>query len=226
MRGLVRSAGALLFVIMLAPGASEAQPVLGARCAGDPLHPTMVEARLQWARRCALRRHVMNPAAWFDTFVPSSNGAGTLKDYAEDTTATNPLGRDRYISQVFNFEANTATTTLLYQSGMTSQHLDADGYHRWERPANRKKSNPLYPTFGVVPDIYAPTNYPLYPHPWDPLDCDLYLDTGGIVRAIGLVDAFYVVAYCDPAQSAFADDERDSLNRQLIYKTVPPELIP
>jgi hypothetical protein len=158
----------------LAPGLAHGQPVLAIRCSLDSLDPVAAEARLAWARRCALLYHVGNPGAWMDTFIPSSNDGSTLKDYAEDSVNTNPLGHNRYIGQLHNFEANAATVFSLYLSAPTAQLIDANGYYSWERPLSRKKPRPHYPTFGTLADIYSPSNAPLYPNPYNSNDCGLY----------------------------------------------------
>lgn len=226
---------AVTFAIAAAPAPAQAQRALLTRCEMDNLDPALAEARLQWARRCALTSFVVHPEMWFDTGVPASNG-GTLKDYAEYDISANPLGWNSYIGQLHYFEANSATTLSLYApSPTTTQSLDGDGFYRWERPANRKRAQPLYPIFGSQPDIYSPTNIPLYPRYWSPQDCNLYTE-GGIITALsGPAENFYINAYCGSSTAALAADDGETkaqteelrfMNRALHYKTIPAELIP
>jgi hypothetical protein len=163
----------LTLAVMAAPQHAQAQPVFANRCATDSLDPVGAEARLNWARRCALLLHVGSPSYWFDTFAPASNG-GTLKDYAEDDVYYNPLGQNRYIGQLHYYEANAATVFSLYTPGATAQGADPYGYYRWDRTIDRKKPRPLYPTFGTLADIYSPSNVQLFPNPYNPNDCGLY----------------------------------------------------
>lgn len=161
-------------VLLAAATQARAQPVFSYRCSLDSLDPAQAEARLAWARRCGLVVNVGSAGAGFDTGVPSSNGAGGLVDYAEGDMGTNPSGHNLFTGRVFNYEANLGFVSSLYNNGPTSQHLDGDGFFRWERTVDRKKPRPLYPTFGTEQDINSSTNMPLYPNPYDSYDCGLY----------------------------------------------------
>ncbi len=189
-------------LLAAAPGHTQAQPVLANRCAADSLDPVGAEARLNWARRCALDWHVVAPALWFDTFSPASNG-GTLKDYLEDDVAVNPLGRNRYIGQLHYFEVNSATVFSLYTPAPTAQLIDFMGYYGWERPVDRKKPRPLYPTFGSQADIYSPTNVALFPNPHDTSDCGLY--TRAQLGLLGMSDGGGVITPHIPVHPCLAD---------------------
>lgn len=172
MKVLFGVCAAITLTAAVAPWA-QAQPVFANRCATDSLDPAAAEARLAWARRCALLLHVGSPGGWFDTYSPASNG-GTLKDYAEDDVSINPLGQNRYVGQLHYYEANAATVFSLYTPGPTSQSVDPYGFYSWARTVDRKKPRPLYPTFGTQADIYSASNVALFPNPYDPYDCGLY----------------------------------------------------
>lgn len=183
----VVSCGALML-----PAAARAQTILQQRCAVDSLNPAQAEARTNWARRCALTTHVINTAAYFDTGVPSSSG-GNLADYAEDDAAMNWTGQNRYTGQSDNFEINVSFISKLYLSGPTYQGRDSNNFYEWWRARSRKKSRPLYPTFGSEYNIYSATNVQLFPHPAQ-ADCRLYLDKNGTSPT---ASPFFIVGYCE-----------------------------
>ena len=203
MKGMLGVCAALTLVTSLA-GLAQAQPVLTQRCNADNLDPVAAEARLTWARRCALVQHVGNINAWFDTFIPSNNGAGNLKEYAESDTATNFWGMDSYIGQVNAFEVNYTVTSNLYQSGPTYQFTDGLNYFRWERPVARKRMRPLYPTFGSQADINAANNVQLFPST-NPNDCTMYLNAARTLVAPHPTYRYYVNAFCE--SSCYAPDQ-------------------
>ncbi len=176
-----------------APSAAQAQPILAQRCAEDQLTAAQAEARLQWARRCALVVNVRNPAAWFDTFVPSANGAGTLKEYVEYDTATNFWGQNSYIGQIYSFEINYTFTSILYVSGAISQYFDSHGFYIWEGPLSRKRVRPLYPTYGTSYDVNNAT--PLFPHPLHQNNCLFYSNKAGTGPTNP--SSFYVLGFCE-----------------------------
>lgn len=180
-------------VLAVAPNAAQAQPTLPQRCAADTLTPAQAEARLQWARRCALMANVGNPGAWFDTFIPAANGGGNLKEYVEYDINTNFWGQNSYIGPADAYEINYSFTSKLYNSGPTSQFLDALGFYRWERPANRKKVRPLYPIYGNHFDFQTATQ--LFPHPSHQNNCFFYSNKAGNPPAS--FSSFYVIAYCE-----------------------------
>lgn len=195
MKGMLGVCAALTLVTALA-GLAQAQPVLTQRCNADNLDPVLAEARLAWSRRCALVQHVGSVAAWFDTFVPSSNGAGNLKEYAEDDTGTNFWGQNSFIGQVNAFEVNYTVTNNLYQSGPTSQFTDTLGYFRWERPVARKRMRPLYPTYGSQADINSASNVQLFPSN-NANDCSFYLNAARTIVAPPAQYSYYVNAFCE-----------------------------
>ncbi|SEU13366.1 hypothetical protein [Stigmatella erecta] len=180
------------------PQQADAQPILQQRCSADSRNPSQAEARLHWARRCALTTHVIAPGAYYDTYAPAANG-GTLKDYTETDSSSNWSGMNAYTSQGDNFEVNASLISKLYMSGPTYQGLDANGYYEWWRPAARRKSRPLYPVFGNHYDLYSPSNQQLYPHP-QLLNCSFYHDPNGTVLAAG--SSFYVNGLCEAAPSS------------------------
>ncbi|WP_225409919.1 hypothetical protein [Stigmatella hybrida] len=188
---------AALCVAAWLPQQADAQPILQQRCNADSRNPSQAEARVHWARRCALTTHAISPGAYYDTYATAANG-GTLKDYAETDVSSNWQGVNAYIGQNDNFEVNASFISKLYMSGPTSQGLDANGYYEWWRPAARRKSRPVYPIFGSHFDIYSLSNQQLYPHP-QLSNCFLYRDPNGTVLATG--SSFYVNGYCEAAAS-------------------------
>lgn len=170
----MRIIGIVFLVVSAAAGSAQAQPTFNHRCSLDSLTPAEAEARLVWARRCGLLSNVGSTSAWFDTGMGSSNGAGTLKDYAEGDQGTNPLGYNLFTGRAFNYEVNHGFVSALYISGPTSQMLDSSGYYLWARTVDRKKPRPLYPTFGTEADINSPSNVALFPNPYNSSDCGLY----------------------------------------------------
>ncbi|SEU37140.1 Hint domain-containing protein [Stigmatella erecta] len=209
MKGLFGACATLFAAGFLLPSLAEAQPILQQRCSADSLDSGQAERRLLWARRCGLLTHVGSTGNWFDTYAPSSNNAGTLKDYAEDNIATNWAGQNTYTGQSEAFELNSSFVSRLYLSGLTYQYTDGDGFFRWERPLARKKARPLYPTFGSQGDIYSPSNQQLFPHPsqvidGSPLNCSFYLNQAGTIPATGM--SFYVNGYCEA--SCYTPDQK------------------
>jgi hypothetical protein len=204
MKGML---GALVTLITIASmaGPAQSQPILTQRCNADNLDPTAAEARLTWARRCALTQHVGNINAWFDTFIPASNGGGNLKEYTEDDTATNFWGQNSFIGQINSFEVNYTGTTNLYLSGPTSQFTDALNYFRWERPIARKRARPLYPTYGSQADINSASNVQLYAST-NPTDCTFYLNAARTIPAPTSTYSYYVNGFCE--SSCYAPDQR------------------
>lgn len=247
MKGIVQGCSRVLggttfaaLLIMAASGGASAQPVLSQRCAADTLSGAASEARVNWARRCALIYRVNNPAAWFDYGVPAANG-GNLREYEEYDYNLNPMGQNSWIGPINSFEINTTTTSNIYLSGATSQYQDSSGYYRWERPANRKRLRPIHPIYGSHYDLYSASNVQLFPHPTNLNDCFFYLDKAGTVVAVGR--AFYVSGFCEPSSFAIAQeqgveevdleetslvqrDELEQQNRILRYKMIPAELLP
>jgi hypothetical protein len=190
MKGLF-GACAVSFAAVILPGVATAQPILQQRCAVDSLDTAQAEARLNWARRCSLVMHVMNPASYFDTGIPSSSG-GNLYEYAEDDTAVNWSGQNRFTGQSDAYEVNSSFVGKLYLSGATTQDRDPDNYYRWSRMVSRKKARPQYPTFGSLYDIYSASNAQLFPHP-TLANCNLYTDRAGTTVAPN----FFVNGYCE-----------------------------
>jgi hypothetical protein len=196
MKGMFTVLATLLLataVLAAAPSAAQAQPILAQRCNEDRLTPAQAEARLQWARRCALVVNVRNPVSWFDTFVPSANGAGNLKEYVEYDSATNVWGQNSYIGQLYGFEVNYTVTSMLYVTGATSQFIDSHGFYIWERPVGRKKVRPLYPIYGNNFDVNVAT--PLFPHPLHANNCLFYSNKAG--DGATNPSPFYVLGFCE-----------------------------
>lgn len=192
-----RALFAALCVAAWLPQQANAQPLLQQRCIADSRNPSQAEARIHWARRCALTTHAISPGAYYDTYSPAANG-GTLKDYVETDINSNVYGMNAYTGQISLFEVNALLISTLYMSGATYQGLDANGYYEWWRLATRRKTRPLYPVFGNHFDLYSPVNQQLYPHP-QLINCSFYRDPNGTVLAAGT--SFYVNGYCEASAS-------------------------
>lgn len=167
----------------LAPFEAKAQQL--ARCAVDALNPQEAEARLEWARRCALNK-VSSASQGFNVGTASS----PMIDYLEVDPASNPAGQNAFQANIMEFEINATHSYLLYASLPTSQHLDGYGFYRWL--AASKRQFPYYPQFGSSSS--STSGVALFPHPLL-ADCNLYTDRSGYNRA----SIFYVNLYCNNA---------------------------
>jgi hypothetical protein len=188
---------AVLGSVFFAPGLAQAQTsTLQQRCVADTLDPAQSEARLRWARKCALLK--TQPGAWFDTGVPTSTGSTgfTLYDYPEPGGDGNWTGINMYTGQTDNYEINYSFISKLYNSGATYQSVDANGFYEWSRASTRKKLRPLYPVYGTDYDLSSGLNRQLFPHP-TLANCGLYLDRYGAQPASGW--NFYLNGYCEAA---------------------------
>src|ERR1044072_1070244 len=148
MKGLFGAGAAFASAALLLPGPAAAQAVLLQRCTIDSLDIQTAQNRASWARRCALRHHVSNPALGFDTGIPASNGGGNLIEYTE--YSPNPSeGQNAYSGQLDALDINTLFINNVYRSAATAQNLDSWVYTNtfkvWSREASRLKARPLYP---------------------------------------------------------------------------------
>jgi hypothetical protein len=164
------------------------------RCNNDSLDPTAARARLEWARYCGLKVNVVspspaNPLKREDTQMIASNG-GTLIEFYEDFASSNFWGLNTYTSVSVGYQINTTHISKQYLNGVTSQLIDAQGFEKWSRPANKALARPMYPTFGTSPD--ASSGAPLYPNSATATDCKLYFNKNATSPAAN----FYVVGYC------------------------------
>ncbi len=196
MKGMLGVCFALLLVAVGA-GVASAQPIQLQRCATDTLDSPTAEARLDWARRCALTPSHLpgGPASAYDSY----NFGIPLKEYKEVTIG--PTSRNSYVSDVNEFEINYTLLDKLYNSGLVSEFLDGS-FYRWRRQIDRKKPRPLYPSFGSEEDLNSPTNLQLFPHPTNPNDCNLYMHANGTVPA----NYYYVIAFCEA--SCYTPEQR------------------
>jgi hypothetical protein len=195
MRKILSSAVAVIGAVVLAPGVASAAPILTQRCAADSLDVNQGATRVEWARKCGLLRNVGSPEYGYDV----GNG---LIDYLEADPVRNPDGEGAYSAANNGFEVNNNYVNLLYLSGATTQTTDPWGYKKWERPANRKRPRPLYPTFGSTANLADPTNVQLWPHPTQ-ATCDLYSTNNAQVGSQQVT--FYVNGYCEA--SCYAPDQ-------------------
>lgn len=202
MKKLFGTCAGFLAAALLAPNPAEAQPILTQRCNADSLDPSQATARLNWARRCALRAHAIGTNSFFDTETPATStveGFSTLQDYHEDSTSSNFYGHNAYSGQADSFEVNYSFITKMYNNAGTSHGRDSDVYFTWWRTASKKKLRPLYPTFGTTADINSTDNKQLWPSanannpnfnpPTD--DCRLLTATG--VQSAN----FYINGFCE-----------------------------
>lgn len=194
----ILGASVLVLVLSVLHNESAAQPILLQRCNADSLDPTAAAARIEWARRCGLTLHVGNPANSFDTGMPASNG-GNLFDYLETDPIANPNGQSMYSGPNYGFEINYNFVNTLFLSGATSQANDALGYKKWDRAVSRRRTRPLYPTFGSTANLLDAANVQLKPGA-NTNDCTLYNAQGAVANT------FYVNGYCEA--SCYAPDQR------------------
>ncbi len=194
----------------LLPATAAAQAILQQRCANDALNPSQSEARIYWARRCALS--VGTPSSAYGYWgMMSANGAGELIEYNEDDYSTNFSGKNTYIGQSDVYEINNSTVNKVYNFGPTSQGLDDQGNYEWWRDPARRKERPFHPTFGSESNINSSTNKQLFPHP-TLANCTLYLDKNGTQPASGY--NFYVNGYCEAsAPTSRCDTDRLSVRQ-------------
>jgi hypothetical protein len=192
----------VLCAVVLAPQQSEAQPLLQQRCAVDSLDTTQAAQRIEWARKCGLIKNVGSPTYGFDTGIPAGNG-GSLWEYMEADPNRNPQGNGAFSGPSFSFEVNYAYINSLFLSGATNTSTDAWGYQKWERPSNRRKARPIYPTFGTTANIGDATNRQLFPLT-SLADCNLYTTPTGGVAAV--TNTYYVNGYCEA--SCYGPDEQ------------------
>jgi len=196
---------------LLLPLAADAVPIITARCTADSLDSAQAEARLMWARRCALTTHVVYPSLGYGIGVQSVNGTGELIEYQEGTDTF--WGKNMYSSTDDALEVNSTVMNRLYLSGGTYQGTDVNGFKQWWKEASRKKARPLYPIFGSTSSIDSTSNQQLFVNPNNPNDCNLYTNKEGTVRWYG---DFYVNAYCEascytPEQRVLFSDGYDTI---------------
>ncbi|MDC3962714.1 Hint domain-containing protein [Polyangium jinanense] len=228
---VIRHLSALTFAVATLGAASVAQAelVLQACCAHDPLRPDEARKRLEWARACGVPNHV----EVIDTALPSANGAGNLVEYIETFDL---WGKNAYSGISNGNEINDTFVRNQYYNGATSQFI-VNGFKKWTR--TNLLPRPAYPTFGNAADVN--TAKPLFPHP-TLADCRLYFDKNG-QHPLPVGDSFYVNAYCistcyTPDQKVlFPDGEKpilDAMN-ELVPKMMTlstgstlesPELVP
>ncbi|MDY7232924.1 Hint domain-containing protein [Hyalangium rubrum] len=187
---------AMLYASLVLPALAGAQPILLQRCTADGLDAAGAEARVHWARRCALTLHVVYPSLGWDTGMPSANNAGNLIEYTEADPSSNWSGQNCYTGQSDSYDVNFSFVSKLFLSGPTNQYTDGAGFKSWLRSAARKKARPLYPIFGSSYDIYSTGNRQLFPHP-TLTNCTLYLDRNGTQPATGY--NFFLNGYCENA---------------------------
>ncbi|WP_375765586.1 PPC domain-containing protein [Archangium gephyra] len=183
---------ALLAAAALVPWLSEAQTV-GQRCETDSQSPQEAEARVEWARRCALLTNVVSASNGFTTIAP-------LIDYQEVNPSTNPYGVNAFQGDLMGFEVNSTYIYSLFSTTPTSQSMDPYGFWKWNWPATGKRTYPLYPVFSTTYGISDYGNVQLFPHP-QLADCRLYSDRSGY-NAVG---TFYVNLYCDSTSTTLSN---------------------
>lgn len=185
---------AQLAISALLPSDAVAQPFLG-RYWLDPLTWEQAEARVLWARRCALTRAGFGPQDHLPSwYFP------TLRDYTEPLDDSHWPPGNNYMGYAFSADINYTTIALLYRSWhhthpLPTESLDANGYVQWARARSYKLTRPYYPTYGTTPGDY-PNWVQLYPHPSHGNDCSFYYDAAGTQPAN--VPVFYVGAFVTP----------------------------
>lgn len=180
------STAVILVWCLLVPTKSQAQ---FGQCGMDGLGKADAEARVEWARRCALNK--LAPSQGFAV----TDGSSPMIDYQEVNPAINPYGQNAYNGDISNFEVNATYSYSLFSNMPFTQVVDAYGFYQWT--SSSRRAWPYYPLFGT-------TNTPgvgsqLYPHP-QLKDCNLYTDRSGYYVA----STFYVNMYCSSTPTALA----------------------
>ena len=156
------------------------------QCGNDALTKQEAEARVEWARRCALNKLVSTQG--FDV--------GGMIDYQEVDPSLNPVGENSYVGNIMNFEVNSTYSYMLYTATPYTQVLDPYGFYQWT--STTKRQNPYHPVFGSTP---YPGGSMLYPHP-QLATCNLYTDRSGYNAA----STFYVNVYCNATTSVLGNN--------------------
>src|ERR1700704_1932711 len=190
--------------ILLATATVQAQPVQDVRCNTDSLSVAQAQARLKWARRCAL--NLVGTASRFNATVPFSM-TNPNPEYAESGGSSHLMGSvmtavNATTAATVPYAINTSYAKNMYTTGVphgsASLVLSTGTYSIWnEDPADTLKDRPTYPAFGTNPD--GGMGAQLWPHEdptinlsFHPGDCNLYTDpVGGAVSTV-----HYVTAYC------------------------------
>lgn len=185
------------------------------RCENDALDPQDAAARVEWARKCALTINVGSASNGYAL----AGSSGSLTEYKEVDTATNPSGKNAYHGNLLGFEINSTYSNSLYRYMPTSQVLDSYGYYKWTNAPSRPY--PYFPIYGSASS--ASSGSQLYPHP-QLADCNLYTDRSGYTKAT----TFYTNLYCDSTSTALSNGVSvtglsDVTGGEQFYTVIVPE---
>ncbi|AKT37617.1 Hint domain-containing protein [Chondromyces crocatus] len=198
------------------------------RCEHDSLSPTEARLRIAWARACGLEsmsnQEKTTPASSriIDTLMPSSNNNGTLIEYLEDLTSSNPTGARAYSLFALGYEINSIYVTKLYSFGPIAQTLDGRGFKLWSEDESKERPRPMYPTFGThTTELEGEALFPRVTKN-GPLNCNLYKSNGTVSTT------FYINAYCTsscytPEQEVLFPDGYKPILTALLERT--PEMM-
>lgn len=159
------------------------------QCGLDAISRAEAEARVEWARRCALNKLVTTQG------FPVTDGPNPMIDYQEVDPST--YGQNAFHGDFMNFEVNATYSYSLFTIMPYTQVMDAYGFYQWTSTTHRRP-NPYYPLFGTTPTPGVGSQ--LYPHP-QLKDCNLYTDRSGYNAA----STFYVGMYCSSTAESLAN---------------------
>lgn len=174
---------AALALCTLAPLDARAQ---FGQCGTDGLNSQDAEARVEWARRCALNKLV----------TTQGYDVGGVTEYQEVDPGFNPAGQNSFVGDIMGFEVNSTYSYWLYTATPYTQVLDPYGFYKWT--SGSKRQYPYYPIFNT--GAYA-SGTPLYPHP-QLATCSLYTDRSGY----NVASSFYVTAHCNSTNAALSNN--------------------
>ncbi|MFL5354648.1 PPC domain-containing protein [Archangium sp.] len=174
---------AALALCSLAP--MEARAQFG-QCGNDGLNSQEAEARVEWARRCALNK--LSTAQGYDV--------GGVTEYQEVDPGFNPSGQSSFVGDIMSFEVNSTYSYWLYTATPYTQVVDPYGFYKWT--SGSKRQYPYYPLFNSGP--YS-SGTQLYPHP-QLADCNLYTDRSGY----NVASTFYVGAHCNSNSAVLSNN--------------------
>jgi serine protease len=154
------------------------------QCGNDSLNSQEAEARVEWARRCALNKLV----------TTQGYDVGGVTEYQEVDPGLNPAGQNSFVGDIMAFEVNSTYSYWLYTATPYTQVLDPYGFYKWT--SNSKRQYPYYPVFKSGAYL---TGSQLYPHP-QLANCNLYTDQSGY----NVASSFYVGAHCNSTNTVLS----------------------
>ena len=185
-----------------------ATPTQAFRCATDSLDIATAKLRLEWARACGTRINVRSPvipvppAQVVATGLTSANGGIPLVEYIETDSF---VGRNSFSGDIAS--VNQTFVQNQFRVGPITATKLADGFQRWTEAESFALLRPQYQTFGNNADINVSVQ--LFPSPaYSVLDCGLFTNAAGTIRANTSVTGFFVNGFC--TASCYTPDQNIS----------------